>query len=137
MNTLKFYYNGIKVNSGPLIKCHYSIDNHITNQRCVTIFAKEYDQQLPKELNPKNDSDYMTDYVVKDVARVFPNSPYFHDARKAALPVHIKQSKSSLANDIERYNKRGEEIPEWIICAQARIAEYEKELKKLTKGEQR
>lgn len=45
----------------------------------ITIYARDYGQQLPRELFPENDTDFMTDYFDKDRARITPQSKYFKD----------------------------------------------------------
>ena len=48
----------------------------------VTIYSKDMLKKLPKELNPKNDTDGMTDYYEADRARVRPGDRFFDDINK-------------------------------------------------------
>lgn len=48
----------------------------------ITVRAKDWGGKLPKELNPHNASDIMTDYYAKDVARVKPKSKYYKQILK-------------------------------------------------------
>lgn len=48
----------------------------------ITIYAREYGNQLPNELNPENDSDMQTDYFDKDRARITPDSEYYNEVSK-------------------------------------------------------
>lgn len=50
----------------------------------ITIYAKEYGNQLPEELNAENDTDYQTDYFEKDRARIRPDSKYYNEVAKFA-----------------------------------------------------
>jgi hypothetical protein len=46
---------------------------------CVSLYAKDYGATLSKieGLASSNDSDYQSDYVVQDVAHIFPESPMY------------------------------------------------------------
>lgn len=48
----------------------------------VTIYAKDYGVQLPRELKPKNQTDYQTDYFETDRARIKPKSKHYKAVRK-------------------------------------------------------
>ena len=99
---IKFYYNGIKVNGGNLIKCYYALDSNENNAPMVTIICREFCDKLPIELNPKNNTDITTDYVEPDCARLTPENPYYSEARKAAIKETIKRAKRA----IEFYKKK-------------------------------
>jgi len=82
---IKFFKNAIKYN-GKRIRVWYSKGELINYPKgTITIYAKDYGSQgsLPKELNPENDSDYQSDYVVQDRARIVPNSKYYQAVIKA------------------------------------------------------
>lgn len=100
--TIKFYYNGIKVDNGKLIRCHYSLDNNPDNAPMVTIVCKEFCDSLPTALNPINNTDITTDYVEPDCARITPENPYYSEARKAAIKETIRNAKRS----VEFYEKK-------------------------------
>ena len=77
---IRFYWNGIKVDGGRLIPCHYSIDGE-----SVTIYAKNY-KKLPREyFEVVNNSDSMTDYFEDDSTTIDENHPLYKYARYAAL----------------------------------------------------
>lgn len=78
---IKFYYNGVKVNGGKLIKCYYHLD-----ENSVCIYADSYGAVLPREyFTVKNDSDSYTDYHDKDHAVVSAEHPLYKFARYVAL----------------------------------------------------
>lgn len=88
---IKFYYNGIKVDGGRLIPCHYSIDNSSRYSEGVTIYAREYSGDLPtKYFVVKNNSDGMTDYFETDRAEVPPSHPLYRFVRYNALKARAK-----------------------------------------------
>lgn len=77
---IRFYWNGIKVDGGRLIPCHYSIDGE-----SVTIYARDY-KKLPREyFDVVNNSDSMTDYFEDDRTTLDKNHPLYKFARHAAL----------------------------------------------------
>lgn len=77
---IRFYWNGIKVDGGRLIPCHYSIDGE-----SVTIYARDY-KELPREyFDVVNNSDIMTDYFEDDRTTLDENNPLYKYARYAAL----------------------------------------------------
>ena len=82
MGTIRFLKHAIKFD-GKRVKVWYS-DSNLSDhpEGTITIYAKEYGEQLPIELNPKNDTDYQTDYFDKDRARITPNSPYYAEVKK-------------------------------------------------------
>lgn len=53
-------------------------------RECITLYAKDYGATLRNipELAASNDSDHITDYVVEDVARIFPDSPLYPAAKQ-------------------------------------------------------
>ena len=61
--SIKFFYNGIKVNGGKLIRCFY-----FTDSDSVTISARDY-ADLPRDMfKVKNETDLYTDYFDTDSA---------------------------------------------------------------------
>jgi len=71
---LKILKHGIKEN-GKYHPCYYSQSMLIGfPEGTITIYARGYDS-LPASLNPKNDTDAMTDYFEKDRARITPDNP--------------------------------------------------------------
>lgn len=49
----------------------------------ISVYAKDY-KPLPAALSPKNDSDYQSDYVVQDVARITPDHTLYSEFAKYA-----------------------------------------------------
>ena len=90
--SIRFYYNGIKVNGGDLIKCYYSADAD-----GVTIYAESYGGELPRELfDVRNDTDTMTDYFDTDSARLSADHPLFKYALYMAQKCDYMQHKRTL-----------------------------------------
>jgi hypothetical protein len=48
-------------------------------RECISLYAKDYGATLRNipELAATNDSEMMSDYIVEDVARIFPESPLY------------------------------------------------------------
>lgn len=121
---IRFYYNGLKVNGGELIKCGYSAQK----DGSVTIYAHGYGAQLPREyFTVRNDTDVYTDYFDKDGATVDASHPLYKYVRYAAsaaekhdLQHYIKYtrariekrpgSKDFYAAEIEKREKRLAEL---------------------------
>lgn len=95
--SIRFYYNGIKVNGGDLIKCHFSAD-----ENGATIYASGYGADLPRALfDVRNDTDFMTDYFDKDSATLPADHPLFRFAFYMAKKEEYKQH----ARILERQKK--------------------------------
>ena len=95
--SIRFYYNGIKVNGGDLIKCHYSAD-----ENGATIYASGYGAELPRSLfDVQNDTDIMTDYFDTDSATLPADHPFFKYAFYMAKKEEYKQH----ARTLERQKK--------------------------------
>lgn len=81
---VKFYWNGLKVNGGKLVRCYYWLKDDA--EKSVTISAKDYGAQLPGEyFAVENDTDLYTDYHETDSATLTPAHPLYKFARYAAL----------------------------------------------------
>lgn len=80
---IKFLKKGIRYN-GKYIPVWYS-DGPLYGfpKGTITIYAREYGNQLPNELKPKNDTDLMTDYFAKDRARITPRNKYYKLVKRA------------------------------------------------------
>ena len=83
----------------------------------ITIYAGGYGDQLPRALNPQNETDMMTDYFDKDKARIKPDSPFYKKVLKAV-------------------KKREEFDEKWAIKRRARADAYrraylERQLKRM------
>lgn len=119
---IRFYWNGIKVDGGDLIKCWYHIGDD-----SITISARDY-KDLPREyFTVRNNTDVYTDYFDSDRADVKPDHPLYKYVRFAAaaaekhdLQHYIKYtrariekrpgSKSFYAAEIEKREKRLAEL---------------------------
>ncbi len=67
---VKFLQHGVKsLVSGKVYPCWYSHTTLVDSTVCVTLYAKSVLTGLPKELNPINNSDLMTDYFDNDHVR--------------------------------------------------------------------
>jgi len=67
-------------------RVYYSLDNRTDKRPCVTLYAKDYGNELNK-LFPdtyKNDTDIMTDYFEKGRVVLFADHPMYAAARKRA-----------------------------------------------------
>lgn len=93
------------VHNGKKARVHYSQGSYTPESKIpkgtITIYAKDYGEQLPKELSPKNDTDIMTDYFNTDTARITPDNKYYKDVLKALNKAKIKDEKL-----IERRKKK-------------------------------
>ncbi len=116
--SIRFYYNGIKVNGGDLIKCHYSAD-----ENSATIYASGYGDSLPGSLfDVRNDTDIMTDYFDKDSARLSADHPLFRFAFYMAKKEEYKQH----ARTLER-QKKNPRLYSYLTAEQraAKMREFE------------
>jgi hypothetical protein len=88
MTTLKFFWNGIKVNGGKLQTASYSTGRLIGYpEGTITIYAKSYRRftaEVGEALHVQNDSDAMTDYFETDRIRVTPDHALYQMVLKAA-----------------------------------------------------
>ena len=76
-------YNVRDTKTGKKARVWYSIDNRVDKKKCVTIYAKDYTNDL-HELFPSNysnNTDIMTDYFEKGKAVLFEGHPLYSDAR--------------------------------------------------------
>lgn len=89
---IKFLKKGIKTDSN-YYPIRYSKDNRVDNIKGITIYAKNTILGLPKELNPKNDSDIMIDYFEND--KVFIPQASFCKTLKAIYIFLTEQEKLS------------------------------------------
>ena len=101
--SIKFFYNGMKINGDKKItvKCSYDMD---ADGQTVRIYADGYGAQIPRDVfdNVKNDSDIMTDYFDKDGCTVTPAHPLFKYIQYAAAKCELSGYK---ANRKETYEK--------------------------------
>ena len=116
--SIRFYYNGIKVNGGDLIKCHFSADAD-----SVSIYAERYGRNLPREFfDVRNDTDTMTDYFDTDSARLPADHPLFRFAFYMAKKEEYKQH----ARTLER-QKKNPRLYSYLTAEQraAKMREFE------------
>jgi len=79
---IKFNKHGLKIN-GKYIRAWYSEGKLIdAPEGTITIYAKDYGNQLPKELKPLNYTDSQTDYFDKDKARIRPDNKYYKEIKR-------------------------------------------------------
>lgn len=139
--SIRFFWNGIKVNGGKLIRCFYFTDSKSDS---VTISARDYDH-LPRDLfTVKNETDLYTDYFDSDSATLTPAHPLYKYARAAALkaamrgePEYIAKLKQSEqdAKTPGRYHWRSADaIRAEIEQRQAQLDRNTAELATLPKG---
>lgn len=139
--SIRFFYNGIKVNGGKLIRCFYFTDS---KNGSVTISARDY-ADLPRDMfKVKNDTDLYTDYFDSDSATVTPEHPLYKYVRAAALkaamrgePEYIAKLKQSEqdAKTPGRYHWRSADaIRAEIDQRQAQLDRNAAELATLPKG---
>ncbi len=74
MQTIRFYYNGIKVNEGKLQKVYYRMGGYVhLPENTITIYCNSYagfSKEVCEEFSVKNNTDTRTDYVERDHIRV-------------------------------------------------------------------
>lgn len=94
INSIKFYYNGIKVNGEKtLVKCFYYLD---TQSGTIKISARN-GGTLPRDLFPvENDTDLYTDYFDDDRATLAPSHPLYKYARAAWVAAQIRDSRRAI-----------------------------------------
>lgn len=96
---IRFYYNGIRVNNGELIKCGYS--NYNPDE--IVIYARRCNQ-LPKDyFTVENDTDIYTDYFDNDRAILTINHPLYKYAKAAFTSAQLHDYKNTIA----RFDKKG------------------------------
>ena len=84
---LKFYWNGIKDDGGKLQTCHYS-DGMLVGHpaETITIYKRKYTDfstGIKAAFSVKDDSDYQSDYIVREHVRVEPAHPLYAEVHKA------------------------------------------------------
>ena len=79
-------YNVRDTETGKTAKIHYSVDNRIDGRSCVTLYAKEYINNLDEIFNGEviDNTDIMTDYFEKGKVVLFENHPQYQAARDRA-----------------------------------------------------
>ena len=80
-------FNKYHVTNGTVkARVHYSLDNHVSGRKVVTLYAKDYDWSLGKVFDGEyqNDSDLQSDYFDKGRVRLFEDHPMYAAARATA-----------------------------------------------------
>lgn len=109
---VKLLKNGVRGTDGKYHPVYYSI-GRLYEKRTVgetgpmrtyeaaTIYAREYDR-LPAELNPKNDSDSMTDYFEKDRAVFRKGTPEYDLIMLAAgkVPAPVEEQPEAVPSNV-------------------------------------
>lgn len=133
-NTIKFFWNGIKVN-GKLNKFNFCL-----NGDHVSFYEDGYDAEMPAECGVAviNNSDGMTDYFEKDHGNVYPEHPlykFFENAARMAQIHHFKNGIKWHERRIAHYEKgmaiypnHEEEFKKTIESHRADIAERERRI---------
>jgi hypothetical protein len=84
---LKFYYNGIKDDGGKLQLCSFSNGKLLHHpEGTITIYKRDYvdfSAGVRDAFKVENDSDYQTDYVMKDLIRVLPSHALYPQVKAA------------------------------------------------------
>jgi hypothetical protein len=94
-NTIKFFYNGIKINGGKLQACLYSKGNFTESSgipmESITIYKQSKKSDLTSRFSKevgefftiKNDTDLMTDCFDSDSILVCPDHPLYSEVLEA------------------------------------------------------
>jgi hypothetical protein len=101
---LKFNKFNVKnTETGVSTKIWYSLDNRYDKKKCVTLYAKEYDNQLYTLFPEKyvNNTDTMTDYFEKGRVTLFEGDVHYADARIRA-ELNIKQDEEKRQKKLKR-----------------------------------
>jgi hypothetical protein len=85
---IKFFKHYIQnAETGKKCRVSYSLDNRIDGHKCVTLYAKSYNDSMTGVLDFENNTDMMVDYFEKDRAVLFESHPQYKEARKIAQAV--------------------------------------------------
>jgi hypothetical protein len=79
-NKVRFLKHGVKDSNGKYFPCWYSRATLIGDTTpTVTLYAKSILKGLPRELQPENNSDCMTDYFESDKVRFAQGTPEYDE----------------------------------------------------------
>lgn len=138
--TIRFYYNGLKVNGGKLVRTFYHMESG-QESPYVSISVRDYSGSLPRDcFVVKNDSDPYTDYYDTDRATLTPEHPLYPYARAAAIKAATRKEPeyiSGLEKGLdapERWPGRHEALKNDIASRRARYEKLIKEIETLPKG---
>lgn len=133
-NTVKFFWNGLKVN-GEFHKCYYSTGPYTAAsglpEGTITLYAANY-SRIPRipELTIENETDIMIDYFESDTVRIFPDHPQYEEARNALRAYKIHTEKLHIKHVEKRLEKvRGTRfeayLQEELRTAQQQLQKWE------------
>lgn len=102
---IKILQNGIKHDNG-YTPCFYSMGNNTRHsEKCIAIYARDY-EHLPAELGAiQNDTDTQTDYFDSDKVYLEPGDKYYTEALAAYNKRRLADSKRWLKHDEKRLQK--------------------------------
>lgn len=122
-NTIKFFWNGIKVN-GKLNKFRFNFDSINFG---VYFHADDYAAEMPEECGVAviNNSDSMTDYFEKDRGYVTPEHPLFKFFAHAARQARIHYCKAQIKQNERMTKKYGYDYSVQTSKCESEIAEME------------
>lgn len=82
---IKFRKHNV-TNGSTTARVHYSLDNRIDGRACVTLYEKDYENNLRRIFpgNYQNGTDWQTDYCEKDRVTIFADNPLYPAARETA-----------------------------------------------------
>ena len=122
-NHIKFYYNGLKIDGGELLKVYYYINPKQPDS--VTISARDY-KNLPRDIfNVENETDLYTDYFDNDSTKLTPDHPLFKYARYNALKARAKDAERTIKYN-EKEMQRGEVWKGFLDSRRKNIEEAQK-----------
>jgi len=130
---IRIYFNGIKIDGGKLVRCGYSLSNNADSTESVSIYARDYSGDLPRDLLPvRNDTDIYTDYFDKDSAYITPTHPLYKYFRYAGLKGRARDAekrmatvKAELDSGRERWSGHFDAYRRELAQLQAQIDEYQ------------
>ncbi len=82
-------YNVTNTETKKKARIHYSVDNRTDGRKCVTLYAKDYINDLGEIFSEEfvDNTDYMTDYFEKGKVVLFEDHPMYSKARERATNI--------------------------------------------------
>lgn len=126
---IKILQNGIKHDNG-YTSCFYRMGNNTRHsEKCITIYARDY-EHLPAELGGiQNDTDIQSDYFDSDKVCLEPGDKYYDEALAAYNKRRLADSKRWLKHDEKRLQKELESgcpYPATVANLEDSIANYKR-----------
>lgn len=77
----------------------YSLDNHVSGRKVVTLYAKDYDRKLGVVIpnGYENNTDFQADYFDHGLVRLFEDHPLYPAARARAEQIRAEASAKAAA----------------------------------------